>query len=237
MMIDLHSHILPGMDDGSADVEESLWLLDALAGQGVTLVSATPHFYATREYPEDFLCRRAQSMALLAPHLTAVHPTIRMGAEVHYFEGMSRAAGLEQLCIEGTSLFLLEMPYGTWTDHMVDEVLALSRTEGMSVVLAHVERYLAHQPKQLWERLTRNGVLLQANAESFTRWLGSGRVLRLLRDGKLQFLGSDCHNRKDRPPHLAQARARIEQKLGREALWRLDDTEYKWFTRSEVPVV
>lgn len=235
-MIDLHSHILPGMDDGSADVKESLWLLDALAGQGVTLVAATPHFYATREYPEDFLRRRAQSMEQLSLHLSTAHPAVRLGAEVHYFEGMSRANGLEQLCIEGTSLFLLEMPYGSWTDRMADEVLELSRTEGMTVVLAHVERYLAQQPKQLWERLTGNGVLFQANADPFTRWLGSGRVLRLLRDGKVQFLGSDCHNRKDRSPRLAQARARIEQKLGRETLWRLDDAEHKGFACSEVPV-
>ena len=236
MMIDLHSHILPGMDDGSANVEESLWLLDALAGQGVTLVAATPHFYATREYPEDFLRRREQSMAHLAPYLTMAHPTIRMGAEVHYFEGMSRAAGLEQLCIAGTSLFLLEMPYGSWTDRMADEVLELSRLEGMTLVLAHVERYLAHQPKQLWERLAGNGVLLQANAESFTRWLGSGRVLQLVRNGQLHFLGSDCHNSKDRPPRLAQARARITRALGQEALWRFDDAQHKWFSRSEVPV-
>ncbi len=235
-MIDLHSHILPGMDDGSADVKESLWLLGELAGQGVTVVSATPHFYATKEYPEAFLRRRAQSMEQLVPHLTAAHPAIRMGAEVHYFEGMSRAAGLKQLCIEGTPLFLLEMPYGFWGNRMVDEVLELSRTGEMTIVLAHVERYLAHQPGQLWEQLARNGVLFQANAEPFARRFGSGRAMKLLRNGQLHFLGSDCHDSKKRPPRLAQARVRITRALGSEVLLRLDDAQYKWFSRSEVPV-
>ena len=236
MMIDLHSHILPGMDDGSADVEESLWLLNALADQGVTLVSATPHFYATREYPEDFLRRRAECMEQLLPHLMAKHPALRLGAEVHYFEGMSQAKGLEQLRIEGTPLFLLEMPYGAWSDRMVEEVLELSRIEGMTVVLAHVERYLAHKPKQLWKRLADNGVLLQVNAESFSRWFTSRRVMQLMKKGQVHFLGSDCHNRTDRPPCLAQARACIARTLGEEMLWRLDDAQYKWFSRSEVPV-
>ena len=235
-MIDLHSHILPGMDDGSADVEESLWLPNTLVEQGVTLVAATPHFYANQEYPEQFLRRRERSMEQLSARMTTTHPTIRLGAEVHYFEGISRAAGLKQLCIEGTPLFLLEMPYGSWTDRMAEEVLELSRTEGMTVVLAHVERYLAHQPKQLWERLAGNGVLLQANAEPFTRLFGAGRILQLMKNGQLHFLGSDCHNSKDRPPRLGRARACIARKLGQEALWRLDDAQYKWFSRSEVPV-
>ena len=235
-MIDLHSHILPGMDDGSADVQESLWLLDTLAGQGVTLVAATSHFYATREYPEDFLRRRAQSVARLAPLLTSDHPTIRLGAEVHYFESMSRASGLEQLCIEGTPLFLLEMPYGTWTGRMVDDVLELCSKRDLTVVMAHVERYFAHQPKQVWDVLEQGGVLFQVNAQSFLRWFGSGRVLRLMREGKVHFLGSDCHNKTNRPPCLAQARARIARKLGQEMLWQLEDMQYRWFSGSEVPV-
>ena len=57
-MIDLHSHILPQMDDGSRSVDESLQMLAALAAQGVTDVAATPHFYASENSPERFLARR-----------------------------------------------------------------------------------------------------------------------------------------------------------------------------------
>lgn len=235
-MIDLHSHILPGMDDGSADTEESLWLLDELARQGVTLVAATPHFYATREYPEEFLRRREQSVAQLLPRIHPAHPTIRLGAEVHYFEGISRAAGLERLCVEGTPLFLLEMPYGAWSGSMVDEVLEMNRMSEVTVVLAHVERYFAYQPKRLWDDLAANGVLFQTNAEPLTRWLKARRTLRLFREQRIHFLGSDCHNRQERPPCLSQARARIARTFGQELLREMDAGQNKWFTQSEVPV-
>ena len=57
-MIDLHTHILPNVDDGSSSLEESLALLRMLASQGVTLTAATPHFYATSDTPEKFFRRR-----------------------------------------------------------------------------------------------------------------------------------------------------------------------------------
>ena len=235
-MVDLHSHILPGLDDGSSDVQESLWLLDTLAAQGVTLVAATSHYFATREYPEEFLRRREQSVARLAPFLHSTHPSIRLGAEIHYFEGMSQAPGMEQLCIEGTPLFLLEMPCAPWNARMVDEVLELCQERELSVVLAHVDRYFAHQPKGLWDTLEQGGVLFQVNAHPFLRRFGSGRVLRFLRDGKAHFLGSDCHDKTKRPPCLAQARARIARKLGEEALRQLDDMQEQWFSPLETPV-
>ena len=235
-MVDLHSHILPGMDDGSADVQESLWLLDALAGQGVTLVAATSHYYATREYPEEFLRRREQSMARLAPFLNSTHPSVRLGAEVHYFEGMSQAPGLEQLCIEGTPLLLLEMPSIPWSPRMVDEVLKLHQERELSVVLAHVDRYFTHQNRRFWDTLEQGGVMFQVNAHPFLRRFASGRVLRFMRAGKVHFLGSDCHDKTDRPPCLDQARARIARKLGQEALRRLDEMQDQWFSPSEIPV-
>ena len=60
-MIDFHSHILPGMDDGSQTVEESLTLLEMLRAQGVDTVAATPHFYARENSPEVFLRRRREA--------------------------------------------------------------------------------------------------------------------------------------------------------------------------------
>ena len=64
-MIDLHSHILPEMDDGSKDAEMSHKMLDEMAAQGVKTVAATPHFYATRDLPEAFLERRAKAVERL----------------------------------------------------------------------------------------------------------------------------------------------------------------------------
>ena len=79
-MIDLHSHILPQVDDGSRSTEESLQMLTALAAQGVTDVAATPHFYASENGPDRFLARRARSWQQLRPHLTASLPRVHLGA-------------------------------------------------------------------------------------------------------------------------------------------------------------
>ena len=84
-MIDLHSHILPGMDDGSKNPEESAALLRMLQQQGVTTLAATPHFYA-RETPEAFLKRRQEAVAKLP--IMEDGPRMLLGAEVAYFSGM-----------------------------------------------------------------------------------------------------------------------------------------------------
>ena len=124
-MIDLHSHILPRMDDGSRSTEESLQMLTALAAQGVTDVAATPHFYASENGPDRFLARRARSWQQLRPHLTASLPRVHLGAEVLFFEGIAAFDGLPRLCISGTDVLLLEMPFRPWNGRMLDELLEL----------------------------------------------------------------------------------------------------------------
>ena len=109
-MIDFHSHILPGMDDGSKNIEESLALLRMLAEQGVKKVVATPHFYANDESVEKFLARRQQSYESLRAALPAGMPEILLGAEVRYYQGISRLKELKELCVQGSNLLLLERP-------------------------------------------------------------------------------------------------------------------------------
>ena len=124
-MIDIHTHVLPGLDDGSGSLEESLWLGHALARQGVKLFAATPHFYATQESPQDFLWRRERAERQLFLHWPQEFPPFLMGAEVRFFDGMSRTQELPLLTLEGTNLLLLEMPFSPWSSRMVEEVLEI----------------------------------------------------------------------------------------------------------------
>ena len=112
-MIDFHSHILPGIDDGSQSVEMSLEMLGALKAQGAGVVCATSHFYATERSPERYLYRRQEAFEKLKPQLPEDAPEILLGAEVLYFPGISRMEALPSLCLEGTNLLLLEMPFET----------------------------------------------------------------------------------------------------------------------------
>lgn len=212
-MIDFHSHILPGIDDGSADIDESLALLEMLSRQGVDTVVATPHFYANHTSVEAFLSRRQDAYNRLKTVLTDGAPKIMLGAEVRYYEGISRMRDLRSLCIEGTRLLLLEMPMGHWTEYVIRELIDLS-CSGVTLILAHVERYYAAQSRSAWNRLLDSDILLQVNASLFLRFGTRRKAVRMLAKGEIQLIGSDCHNLTDRKPRMDEAAAYIEKRLG-----------------------
>lgn len=218
-MIDIHSHILPGMDDGSGSLEESLAMAKESARQGVRLLAATPHFYATQEDPNSFLRRREKSLALLESAWQDSFPTLLVGAEVRYFDGISRVEKIAHLTLDHTRILLLEMPFTSWSGRMVDEVLELQRSRGLQVLLAHVERYMKGQNGQVWETFRQNGVWMQCNANFFLRWQTKRKAQALFKKGEIQMLGSDTHNMTSRPPNLAMARDTLVKSLG-QAVWR-----------------
>ena len=218
-VIDFHSHVLPGIDDGSRSVEESLEMLAASAGQGVTHMAATPHFDPLSTDPERFLARRERAAEQLRAVWQPALPSLLLGAEVYYFDGISRAAEVDALRIEGTSLLLLEMPLQTWSHRVVAEIKNLHSRPGCSVMLAHIERYLGLQKEAVWDDLLEAGVLMQCNASFFLRWSTKRRALHMFDAGRVHVLGSDCHNMADRAPRMGKALAAIGERR-RQALER-----------------
>ena len=213
-MVDFHSHLLPGIDDGSRSVEESLQLLDMLRDQYVSTVVATPHFYANEQSVHQFLQRRQAAFEELSQWRQADHPHIRLGAEVRYYPGISHLDDLRSLCLEGTRLLLLEMPMTRWTDYTVKELLDLVNSRGVTLVLAHIERYRQLQDMRLLERLLQAGVLMQVNATFFTERWTRHRALKMLGAQMIHFIGSDCHGIRVRPPHMGEATEIIGKKYG-----------------------
>ncbi len=213
-MTDIHTHILPKTDDGSRSTEESVLMLKALPEQGVSRVVATPHFYANDESVESFLERRQRAFESLSKELTPEMPEILLGAEVKYYEGISRLNGLKQLGIAKTGLLLLEMPECRWTEYTLRELADIS-SNGKSVpVIAHVERCMNYQKPETLYRLLQGGILMQINAGFVNGILTRRKALRLLENGKVHFIGSDCHNMDSRPPEAGRAFEMIRKKLG-----------------------
>ncbi len=221
-MIDFHSHILPGLDDGSANVEESLGLLRMLAGQKADTVAATSHFYATRRSPREFLERRQAAWERLRAALPQNAPRILLGAEVLYFPGISHMEELPELCLEGTDLLLLEMPFDSWSEYTIREVSELARSGRFTILMAHIERYYFQQSISVWDSFLENDILMQSNADFFLPFRTRRKALKLLKEGRIHLLGSDCHNLSRRPPRLADAAAVIEKHLGPRALEEMD---------------
>ena len=225
-MIDFHSHILPGIDDGSQCVADSLEMLHRLREQGVDTVALTPHFYANRNAVEQFLVRRNRAIQQLCEALDDDAPRLLRGAEVLYYRGISHLEQLTQLCLEGTNLLLLEMPFSHWSEYEVREVCEMAAGGEVTVLLAHMERYLAFQSNKTWDRLLKYGVLMQSNAEFFLTPVLRRRALQLLRQDRIHVLGTDTHNLTTRAPHMDAAMSYIGKHLGIDFCDFLEQREY-----------
>ena len=222
-MIDWHSHILPGVDDGSRDVAESISLIQMQSAQGVSTIMATPHFYANDGTVETFLERREKAYGELKSQLSEDAPAILLGAEVRYYPGISHMDGLKHLRLQGSRVLLLEMPMTRWTEFTIRELIEMSRMHEYQLVLAHVERYLRLQTRSCWPRLLESGILFQVNASFFTAFGARQKALSFLKNGKIHLLGSDCHNLDTRKPRIGEAFACIERKFGNDYLRQMNE--------------
>ena len=219
-MIDVHCHMLPGVDDGSKDVAMSLEMIKRSVEQGVEGIIFTPHFYADMNSPETFLRKRDKALHELEDNLGSLHkvPLYTTGAEVHYFRGMSRSKDIERLCIGNSDYMLIEMPFRNWQPNMIDEIEEISLVLGLRVIIAHIERYF-DQDKKLVNRLLENpNLLIQCNAEFFIEKSTYSKAVRLLKTRRIDLLGSDSHNLSSRRPNLAEAVEIIEKKDKKDAL-------------------
>ncbi len=200
----------------------SLEMLGEAARQGVTVQVLTPHYYPWKESIEDFLSRRAESAAELRAALRPGLPRLLTGAETAFSPHMTKQ-NLSDLCIEGTRLLLIELPFESWDDRVINGISSLSLDLGYHVVLAHVERYIGYKgnPEMLAE-LTRLPIHIQLNAEAFSGFFARRKALSFFRLDCGVLLGSDAHNLTNRRPNLSEGRSFIEKHFGRAFLENMD---------------
>lgn len=230
MVADFHTHILPGIDDGSSCVEESLAMLQMEKEQGIDTVVVTPHFYPQEDRPERFLKRRKEAFELLSSKISADDklPHIIQGAEVYYFKGIGQWDGLKDLAIENTNYLLLEMPMTKWDSRMYDDIYDIYRSQGLIPVIAHLDRYInIFNVKGVLDNLGELPVVVQANASFFLDKSSRRLALKLLKNNVINIIGSDCHNIGTRKPNLGAAVEVIQQQLGAEYIDRIKLTEKK----------
>ena len=226
MVTDFHSHILPGIDDGSASLEESLAMLRLEAEQGIRRVVATPHFYPRHDDPEHFLEKRSCAEAALRAAMAEEPdlPELLVGAEVHFFSGMSHSDILPRLTVAGTDCILVEMPSSPWTESMYRELEQIWRNWGITPVIAHVDRYISPLRNHgIPQKLAQLPVMVQANASFFHKPM----AMRMLKKGQIHLLGSDCHNLTSRRPNLGGAVEKIRSRLGDQAVRQINEAEAK----------
>ena len=220
---DIHTHVLPGLDDGSKSIGASVRMLRKSYQQGVRNVIATPHYtvYHWRTKPEQI----QRLMEQMAKAVQKVMPELRLysGQEIQYFEGMADMLQRgELLTLAGSHYVLVEfLPQSQWSQiqNAVRELLLA----GYFPVLAHIERYQCLRKTGRLTELQKEGAYLQMNYGSLIKlrnvWNLRERLERrwcrkVLLAGYISFLGTDMHGVHHRAPDSDRALVWIRKKGG-----------------------
>ncbi|MEM7247946.1 MAG: CpsB/CapC family capsule biosynthesis tyrosine phosphatase [Acidobacteriota bacterium] len=228
-MVDLHSHVLPGVDDGSPDLEVSLEMLRQSAAGGTTVLAATPHQHPGR-YPNQRPVLEEAHARLVAERDRCVAagetlPEVVLGSEVHLDAGLvERLASGELLTLGGSDCVLLELP-DVFPSSAVEQALHALAVAGHRVLLAHPERnaQILRKP-ELLRRYLDLGALAQVTGSSVAGRFGSDCqevALSWLDIGWVHVVASDAHDLVRRTTSLAEARAVVEDRAGPETARRL----------------
>ena len=220
-MTDLHTHILPGMDDGARSVEVSLAMLREEAAQGVDAVALTSHYYRDRESSGSFLERRARASEALETAIAALPepersalPARILAAEVAWVPNLVECSRLHELCYQGTDTFLLELPMRPWYDGLFRQIYDLINVTGLTPVIAHIDRYWSSQKPQRLAELYALGLPVQLSAEALVRFPTRARAIKTIQHNQAQIIMSDCHDMDSRRPNLLPAMELVGKKLG-----------------------
>ncbi|NPV27278.1 MAG: hypothetical protein HPY81_07535 [Firmicutes bacterium] len=221
-MIDLHAHILPGLDDGAADWEEAVEMARLAVASGTTGMFATPHWLEDEITPEPAKVQALLNELRRRLAEAAIPLTVWPGMEVYLTPILPRLLREGRLLTLNNQKnhLLVELPLGEWPA-CAEQTLFELQVAGVTPVLAHPERSRAviDDPTRL-EKVVAQGALVQVNAGSLTGQFGR-RVQRcaeeMVKRGLVHFLGSDAHSCGQRGPSLAEAAERLERLLGRVA--------------------
>jgi len=196
-VIDLHTHILPGIDDGARTLDDSLDMARAFVAEGVTAIAATPHVRDDYPTSADTMLRAVDRLRQTL-HDAGIPLVLHSGAElaVEWLPRLDESE-LRRMTLAGGGRFILvETPYYGWPVALVEELLRLRRA-GFTPVLAHPERNaVVQESPSLLAPLVRGGTLVQVTAASLDGRLGRGSrdtAVRLVSAALAHLVASDAH--------------------------------------------
>ena len=207
--IDFHSHVLPGIDDGSKDPQMSAQMLKTLYSQGVRHSVLSSHFYGRRHSPEEYLKIRQEAFdRLMTVYEPDRMPILHLGAEVALSQHMMKWE-LSGMKLDGTNIIMLELP-GRYEDWIDDIIYEFSVT-GYKIMIAHLDRVIESYPKQKWMKLLDKNFIYQINNDSLSSMKIRKTIEKLAKEGADFVLGSDAHNITDRSPNFDEATTRLKK--------------------------
>jgi len=238
-LIDLHCHILPGLDDGARDREVSLAMARQEVAQGVTVVACTSHILPGLYHNSGPAIRQATNELQATLDQEGIPLTLVSGADIHMAPAF--VAGLRSgqlLTIADSRYVLVEPPHHTAPPQLEDFFFNLV-VAGYVPILTHPER-LSWVPSryEIVKKLVRSGVWMQITAGSFAGAFGRNALYwaeRMLDEGCAHLIASDAHDAERRPPNLAAGRELVAKRVGREEADHLVLTRPMGILRDESP--
>ena len=225
-MIDIHVHILPGVDDGAKNWEESLKMAQMAVNDGIRVMVATPHLFKGRTLDLDQLNDK-EFILLCVAELRQKLSEAAIPLEI--IPGCDFPLGVESLKLldagraltinDANRYLLLELP-DTSLPPATEEICFYLQSKGITPIITHPERHLILQemPQKL-KRLIDLGCLVQMTGNSLTGRFGR-RVKKIsqqmIKLGYVHLLATDAHNPKDRPPLLSQAVTELSRLVGKD---------------------
>ena len=222
---DMHCHILPGVDDGARDIEESRQMLQMAYNEGIRFIIATPHYHIHRGHAKvnvwkEKLEQVRQEASRIAPELL-----VYLGNEIYWGHDIPEKLSKGRvLTMNHRDTVLLE--FSPSDDFQrIHQGLQLTQTGGNDVILAHAERYRCLlEDVELVEEIHEMNVKIQINAGSI---LGEGgrsakKFVKELMDRDLVFcVGTDAHDTQKRPPRMKKAALHVKRKYGEEYMRKI----------------
>lgn len=239
MMIDVHSHLLPGLDDGAPDVATALAMARAYVADGVGIVVCTPHIVPGVYVNSGPQIRAAVAQCQIALDTAGIDLHLLPGADVHVTPRL--VEGLKSghlLSLADSRYVLIELPHHVAPPRFEDPLLSLIAA-GYVPILTHPERmsWMAAQYQRL-ERLVAGGLWIQVTTGALGGIFGrDARQLaeRMLDDGLVHLLATDAHNAHGRPPDLRRGFELAAGRVGEDAAWAMVATRPRGVLENVLP--
>lgn len=222
-LIDLHTHILPRLDDGARNINQAIFMARLARNDGIRTVVATPHYYESKG--RGLMGKRLDAMSALRTALAEedIHLELLQGFEVSATHSLLNRRSLGPLALAGSQWILLEMPY-IYGDEF-EAVFADALDEGLLPLIAHPERYPYFTTDfRALEGFVEKGAWAQLSAAALAGDSGQEEqqwCLRALDLGLAHVVASDMHNNSNRPPRMQAAIAVVQEALGEEKCYEI----------------
>lgn len=200
-MYDVHTHIIPEIDDGAKNREQSIQMLKMLKDAGITDVVLTPHYYPFDMPIKKFIEKREKKFNEIADVFDDLGMKAHLGAEVYFSDVLFAYDDLNDLCIDGKNYLLLELPFCERnSQNIISDLHQICANFSVEIILAHLERYPRFFNTAFLEEVNDMGCLVQFDIASLKSCFKKKKIIKYIKKGLIQLAGSDCHNPTTRRP-------------------------------------